>query len=515
MKGTGVVETTVIESIDPRSGEVIGTAPVMDTDGVQAIVAKAREAAISWAELSIRDRSAHLRKVRQSLVDHAGQLAETCAAETGKSLSDAYLEVAGTCTLLTAGLKAAPRVLRAHRLNPWPMLMTKSVRIEYSPYGVIGEIAPWNMPIAVPGQILAVALSAGNVVVLKPSELTPLTGIALSEAINAAGRELLFVVTGYGPTGEALVRAGVDKIAFTGSPNTGRRILSAAADSLTPAVMELGGKDPMIVADDANPRRAALAAVGAAFLNSGQACIAAERILVTPGIYDRFVDEAVKLAGTVSQGPSPDDHIGSMTRGEQLPIIERRLKDAEAQGARILLGGHQRPGPGLYFEPTVIADVTPEMEIMQEETFGPVLAIMRVYSVDHAVAIANESEFGLNASVFTKNRRTAKRAATDLVSGGVNVNDAISGIAIPSAPFGGEKSSGFGRLQGREGLLEFSRAKTVVSELWGDRLPPMAGVMMTGRIPKPETIQKGLNALYGTSLRRRFPKRQRAESTQG
>jgi acyl-CoA reductase-like NAD-dependent aldehyde dehydrogenase len=501
------MDNAVIESLDPKTGELIGTAPVVDAEGVQATVAKAREAAISWSELSVRDRCTHLRKVRQSLVDHADQLARICSAETGKSVSDAYLEVVGTCTLLTAGLRAAPRVLRSRRLNPWPMMMTKSVRIEYSPYGVIGEIAPWNMPIAVPGQILSVALSAGNVVVLKPSELTPLTGLALGEAVNAAGRELLFVVTGYGPTGEALVRANVDKIAFTGSPNTGRRILAAAAETLTPAVMELGGKDPMIVADDANPQRAALAAVGAAFLNSGQACIAAERILVTPGIYDRFVDEAVKLASTVSQGPAPDDHIGSMTRGEQLPIIERRLKDAEAQGARILLGGHQLPGPGLYFEPTVIADVTPEMEIMQEETFGPVLAITRVYSVDHAVSIANESEFGLNASVFTKSRRTAKRAASELVSGGVNVNDAISGIAIPSAPFGGEKSSGFGRLQGREGLREFSRAKTVVSEVWGDRLPPMAGVMMTAKVPKPEVIQKVLSVLYGTGLRRRIPKK--------
>jgi acyl-CoA reductase-like NAD-dependent aldehyde dehydrogenase len=498
------MENAVIESHNPKTGELIGTAPVVDKDGVEATVAKAREASVSWAALSVRDRVAHLRKVRQSLVDHSDDLARICAAETGKSVSDAYFEVAGTCTLLTAGMRTAPRALRNQHLSPRPFYGMKRAWVEYSPYGVIGEISPWNMPIAVPGQVMSVALVAGNVVVLKPSELTPLTGIALGEAINAAGRELVFVVTGFGPTGEALVRAGVDKIAFTGSPNTGKRILAAAADSLTPAVMELGGKDPMIIADDVDPKRAALAAVGAAFLNSGQACIASERVLVTPGIYDRFVDEAVKLAGTVKQGPDQGDHVGSMTRGEQIPVIEQRLRDAEAQGARILLGGKQRPGPGLYFEPTVIADVTPDMEIMSEETFAPVLSITKVDSVDQAVDIANTSEFGLNASVFSKNRKVAKRAASNLVSGGVNINDVITGIAIASVPFGGEKSSGFGRLQGKEGLLEFSRAKSVVLDVFG-KMAPVTGTMMTGKVPAPELIRKGLNVLYGTSLRRRLP----------
>ncbi len=297
----------------------------------------------------------------------------------------------------------------------------------------------------------SVALSAGNVAVLKPSELTPLTGLALQKAINAAGRELLFVVTGYGPTGEALVRAGVDKVAFTGSPNTGRRIMAACADSLTPSVMELGGKDPMIVAADANITRAAQAAVGTAFFNSGQACVAAERVLVEGAIYDEFVSETVRITRLLRQGSSPTDHIGPMTQERQMPIIEGRIRAAEAAGARLLAGGHRRPGDGWYFEPTVIADVRPDMELMREETFGPVLCITRVDSLDEAVRIANGSEFGLNGSVFIRDVRRGERIASQLLSGGVNVNDAVGGMAVPAAPFGGEKSSGFGRLQGQGG----------------------------------------------------------------
>jgi acyl-CoA reductase-like NAD-dependent aldehyde dehydrogenase len=485
-----------IEVRNPGTHELVGTVPVMDADEVHDVVAKARLAAAAFAELDLSERRAHLRRVARSLVDHADEIAATCSAETGKPLPDAYIELAGSIGLLRWNAKAATKILARRRIRSWP-IVTKRTWVEYSPYGVIGEIAPWNVPIAVPLQTLSAALAAGNVVVLKPSELTPLTGLALQKAINAAGRELLFVVTGYGPTGEALVRAGVDKVAFTGSPNTGRRIMAACADSLTPSVMELGGNDPMIVAADANVTRAAQAAVGTAFFNSGQACVAAERVLVEGAIYDRFVDETVRITGKLRQGSSATDHIGAMTQERQMPIIEERIRAAEAAGARLLVGGHRRPGDGWYFEPTVIADVRPDMELMREETFGPVLSITRVENLDEAVRIANGSEFGLNGSVFTRDVRQGERIASQLLSGGVNVNDAVGGMAVPAAPFGGEKSSGFGRLQGQEGLLEFSRVKTVAVERLNQRIPTMMGLMMTAkRRPSPQLIKRAMRLMY-------------------
>jgi acyl-CoA reductase-like NAD-dependent aldehyde dehydrogenase len=492
-------EADRIDSYNPATGELVGSVPVMGRDDVSATVAKARLAAAEWAGLELHQRGEHLRRVRQSLVDYADRLARLASAETGKPVSDAYFEVFGFCVLLAYVSRAAPRVLRPHPVNPWPVVSMR-VRVEHSPYGVIGEIAPWNIPIAVPGQTLSMALAAGNTVVLKPSELTPLTGLLLAEAVNAAGRELVFVVTGYGATGEALVRSGVDKVAFTGSPATGRRILKAAAESLTPTVMELGGKDPMIVSDHADVRRAAVAAVGAAFWNAGQACVGTERVFVTPGAYDRFVAEVLDAAGKVRQGIEDDDHIGATTRGQQIDVIERRLADAQARGAKVLVGGRRKPGPGTFFEPTVVVDVTPDMELMREETFGPVLPIMRVESVEEAVRLANDSDYGLNASVFSNVGSEARWMASALVSGGVNINDAVSGIGVPGAPFGGEKWSGFGRLQGKEGLLEFSRVKSVAGERFPGRLPSMIGWMMTGRRPKPEFLHKMLGLIYSTGV---------------
>ncbi len=481
-----------IEVRNPGTHEIVGTVPVMDGAEVQNVVGKARLAALAFAALSLAERREHLLRVATSLCDHADEIAAACAAETGKPLPDAYIELAGTVGLVRWCAKAAPKVLARRRIRSWPMI-TKRTWVEYSPYGVIGEIAPWNVPIAVPLQTLSAAFAAGNVVVLKPSELTPLTGLALQKAINAAGRELLFVVTGYGPTGEALVRAGVDKVAFTGSPNTGRRIMAACADSLTPSVMELGGKDPMIVAADANIPRAAKAAVGTAFVNSGQACVAAERVLVEGPVYDEFVAEAVRITKRLRQGSSANDHIGPMTQERQMPIIEERIRAAEAEGARLLVGGRRRPGGGWYFEPTVIADVRPEMELMRHETFGPVLSITRVANLDEAVRIANESEFGLNGSVFTRDVRRGERIASQLLAGGVNVNDAVGGMVVAAAPFGGEKSSGFGRLQGQEGILEFSRAKTVAVERLNQRIPTMMGLMMTAkRRPSPAMIKRAM-----------------------
>lgn len=491
------------ESTNPATGELVGTVAAMDVDQVQAAVAGARTVAKDFGGLTLRQRAQHLRAIRQSIVDRREDLASTIAAETGKPITDAWLEVFIACAFLSYVARAAPRVLCARSASTWPVV-TKRAEIHYAPYGVIGVISPFNYPLALSMQAIASALGAGNAVVLKPSELTPLTGILLGEAVAAAGRDLVRVVTGDGRVGEAVVRSGVDKLSFTGSPLTGQRIMAAAADTLTPVVMELGGKDPMIVCDDADIPRAARAAVSGAFSNAGQTCIAVERALVAAPVYKQFLDEVVGATNALRQGPGPNAHVGAITRPSQIEVIEARIADAVARGARILVGGVRRNDlGGSFFAPTVVADVTSQMELVREETFGPVLPIMRVDDPEVALAIANDCAYGLNASVFSRDRRLAKNLASRLVAGGVNINDALLGAAIPSVPFGGEKSSGFGRVHGPEGLVEFSRVKSIVSDRF-PLAPSLAAAMLRDPRPTPHLLNRAVAVAYSSGIRRRL-----------
>ncbi len=419
-------------SSDPRDGRPVGTVPVHDAADVAAAVARARVDQQAWGRRSPAERADHVRRIRARLAVRAGELAEVIAAETGKPDFDAMAEVLSCAVLLTHTARRAPKVLAPQKVSSFP-LYVKRAEIRYEPYGVVGVISPWNYPAFVPVQALSAVLAAGNTAVLKPSELTPLTGVLLAEIINEAGVPLVEVVTGDGVTGAALSSSDVDKIAFTGSPATARRILRAAADNLTPTVMELGGKDAMIVCDDADIAAAARTAVAGCFANAGQTCIAVERVLVTRRNHAAFRDAAVSAAQRVTVGPERTKHVGAITQPPQIDVIEQRLRDATAAGASILVGGHRRDDLGAsFFEPTIVDDVRPDMALAREETFGPVLSIMPVDDVDDAVRVANDCDYGLAGSVFGRDRRVVDDVVERFATGAISINDALGGSAAPA-----------------------------------------------------------------------------------
>ncbi|MGH9138799.1 MAG: aldehyde dehydrogenase family protein [Acidimicrobiales bacterium] len=464
-------------------------------DAVRVLTDRARVAQRGWAAQDRHERSRRLRLVRAELARRAGELADATAAETGKPATDALFEVGAGCAMVGWVAANAHRHLRDRRVPTRPFVV-KRARVQYAPLGVIGVIAPWNYPIGIPLQSMPFALGAGNAVVFKPSELTPQTGRILAACFQPAGEDVVVLAEGDGSVGAGLVTSGIDKLVFTGSPDTARRILSAAAQDLLPVVLELGGKDAMVVCDDADVAHAAAAAVGAAFGNAGQTCMASERVLVVDAVYDRFVEEVVARTDALRVGASPDANVGPVARLQQLDLVESRLDAAIRGGAKVLTGGHRLPdGPG-YFAPAVVADVPRDADLWCEESFAPVLCLARVRDEEEAVAIANDSKFGLSSSVFTRDRARAERLSRRIEAGGVNVNDAMTGAALAGLPFGGVKQSGYGRLQGPEGLHALSRVTAVV-EPRSIRLPSTVGMMFAGRRPRRAVVERAIRLIYG------------------
>ena len=486
----------LLESRSPVTGELIGSAQVHDTDDVQRIVADARAAQQSWGALSVKERSRHLRQVQRNLAAAAPEIAEAVAAETGKSVIDGWLEVLSALGMLRWVSGHAARALRPQRINTAPILL-KRASVHHSPYGVIGVISPWNYPVAIPFQSIPWILACGNTVVLKPSELSTVTAQRIAAAVNSAGVPLIHLVTGYGETGAALVRSGVDKLVFTGSGPTGRRIAAAAAETLTPVVMELGGKDALVVCGDADTRRAAKAAVAAAFHNAGQTCMAPERAIVVDRAYDAFLAAVREEVAQLRVGPGTQDQVGALTQPGQAVVVQRRVDAAIAAGARVVAQAKAPAAP--FFAPVVLADVPRDSELWTHESFAPVLSVTRVHDEDEALRVANDCDLGLNGSVFTASRAQGRRMALGLVTGGVNVNDALVGAGIPALPFGGEKGSGYGRLQGRRGFEEFSRSTSVVADRFPGA-PSLAAKMLGGKRPSVRVLA-GI-ARYGMGGRR-------------
>ena len=472
MSATGTTDATgagatTFATLDPRTGEVIAEVPEHSAEEVQAAVERARVAFVTWSRLPWDQRLDHVLKVRDLLLDRADEVVDVICRETGKLEGEAVLaELTATCELIEFYRRHGAKALRPARVPTGSMLPHKKAWRVYEPMGVVGVISPWNYPLTLAMTPTVTAVLAGNAVVLKPSEVTPLVGLEVGRLFAEAGDhpDLVQVVTGRGPTGDALVRAGVQKVAFTGSVRTGKLVMKAAADTLTPVVLELGGKDPMIVCDDANLERAANGAVWGAFTNSGQTCIAVERVYVEEKVYERFVDLVVDKTKALRQGVGDGNDIGSMTFEPQVDIVARHVDDALAKGARALTGGQRVPDrPGLWYEPTVLVDVDHDMDVMREETFGPVLPIMSVADDEEAVRLANDSPYGLNSSVWSGDARRAELLGGRIEAGNVCINDCLVNYGVGGLPFGGVKDSGIGRVHGVEGLQAFSNLKSVLA----------------------------------------------------
>jgi aldehyde dehydrogenase (NAD+) len=354
-------------------------------------------------------------------------------------------------------------------------------------------IGPWNYPVFTPMGSIAYALAAGNAVVFKPSELTPGVGVWLADTLSEVvpDQGLFQVVTGYGETGNALCRAGVDKVAFTGSPATGRKIMAACAETLTPVLIEAGGKDALIVADDADVAAAADAAAWGAFANAGQTCTGVERVYVHEQVYDEFLGELTRRARALHAGGDPTAKIGPMTLPGQVDVARRHIEDALARGGRAVVGGPEAVGER-YIQPTVLVDVPEDSVAVTEETFAPTVTVAKVSSNDEAVARANSTSYGLGATVFS--RRKGMDLAARIRSGMTAINGVISFAGIPELPFGGIGESGFGRIHGPDGLKEFTYAKAIARQ----RMKPAVALTTFDRTEKAEqTLATLVNVLHG------------------
>ena len=469
--------TQMIESINPATQEINARFECTQSSQLPAIFENARRAQKEWAALPLPNRCAMLRKLRDAIFARRDQIADVISREAGKPrVESIFAEVLLALDTADFLARRAPAWLKREKIPHHSLAMkAKSGWLEFSPLGVVAIISPWNYPFSIPMAQVIPALVAGNAVVLKPSELTPWSGALVGELCVEAKfpAGLVQVLQGRGDLGAAIIATGPDKVFFTGSVATGQRIAEACARKLIPCALELGGKDAMIVLADADLDFASSAAVWGGFTNCGQACLSVERIYVEQPAAEKFVQLCVEKTNKLRTGSPKDTEsdIGPMIRERQLEKVEQQLRDAEQRGARILTGGNRRPDLGANFiEPAVVTNVDHSMQLMREETFGPVFAIRSVESADEAVALANDSSFGLSASIWTGDARRGRALASRIRAGSVMINDVASYYGISEAPHGGPGWSGWGRTHSRLGLLEMVQVKYVDV----DRLPRFA-----------------------------------------
>jgi acyl-CoA reductase-like NAD-dependent aldehyde dehydrogenase len=472
-----------VVSVNPATGGTLGEFKSATDADIHDAVARARAAQPAWNEFGVRRRVAVLREFQRLLHEKKSQVATLITREAGKPLVEALLTE--VVVVLDSARFCIENAFAFSREEPIAhgnaAMKTRVGRIVREPYGVIGIISPWNYPFSISATESLSALVTGNAVVLKPSELTSLTALELASLLHEAGvpKDVFQVIVGDGATGSALLNAEINKLVFTGSVATGKRIAQAAAVRLLPVVLELGGKDPMLVLDDADVDVASSGAVWSAFVNCGQACLSVERCYVHRSLYDRFLEACVLKTKQlrVGNGMDSQNEVGPLIHERQLRTVESQIEDARVRGARVLTGGSRltQLGPNFY-APTVLSAVTHEMQIMREETFGPVLPVMPFDTEDEAIRLANDSDYGLAASIWTRDRARGESLARRIQAGTVMVNDAVACFGISEAPHGGVKASGLGRTHGRFGLEEMVRIKHVDS----NRLPGIKQVWWYG-----------------------------------
>jgi len=475
----------MLETFNPATGEVLATFPVHGRREVDATVAQAREAAVWWAGLGWSGRRIRLLAWKSHLTRYMGRLAQLVHEETGKPLDDARLEIILAILHIDWAARHARKVLRPRRVRSGLAAINQASTVEYLPLGVIGVIGPWNYPVFTPVGSIAYALAAGNAVVFKPSELTPATGDYLVQSFGQAlavfgdAKPVLQLVTGPGSTGEALARSGVAKLAFTGSAATARKVMAAAADTLTPVLAECGGKDALLVAADADLDAAADAAAWGAMSNAGQTCIGIERVYVADGVYHSFLERLTKKVADLRPGFDAGASYGPMTLPSQPEVVAKHVADALARGGRPVVGGADAVAPP-YVRPVILTDVPEHSTAVTEETFGPTVTVTPVPNLAEAVSFANAGRYGLGSAVFTGDRSAAMAAARGLRTGMTSVNSVVGFATVPALPFGGVGESGFGRIHGADGLREFSRAKAITRQ----RMRPLIALTTFGRTDK-------------------------------
>ncbi len=496
-------EAGFLPCINPATMEEFDRVQMATPEEIKRAMAEMRIAAKTWRNVPVKERVRILGKLQDVLLESADEITDVLNRDTGKSRQDALIELWMTLDMLDVYRKNAGKWL--HRQGvPRGYFYFKRCYIEHRPYGVVLVISPWNYPFYLSMPPVIAALLTGNTVLLKPSEITAASGVMIQRLFERVPElaPYIRVIHGDGAVGAELVNASPDYIFVTGSTVTGKKVMQAAAENLIPVACELGGKDAVIVLEDADIDQAARWCVWGASFNTGQTCMAVERVYVVEQVYDEFVEKAVEHTKTLTIGYSRElkspYYIGPMTDPRQLKIIDRHLEDAKSKGASVLVGGKRE---GMFMDPMVVVNVNHSMLLMQDETFGPIIPIMKVKDEKEAIRLANDSKFGLGASVWSNDIRRAERVAHQVEAGSVLINDAIAQIAIPMLPFGGIKQSGYGRIHGKEGLLQFTQAYAYAVS----RPPNPLDISVIMRQPGNYALGwKLMHVLFGASLRQKL-----------